>query len=93
MEAGWLPHELQIGQTGETITPKIYFAIGISGAIQHVVGMKNSEFIIAINKDPNAAIFDVATYGIVGDALEIVPKLIAAFKELRKEKGGEVSYV
>lgn len=93
VEAGWLPHELQIGQTGETITPKIYFAIGISGAIQHVVGMKNSEFIIAINKDPNAAIFDVATYGIVGDAMEIVPKLIEAFKELRKEKGGEVSYV
>lgn len=93
VEAGWLPHELQIGQTGETITPKIYFAIAISGAIQHVVGMKNSEFIIAINKDPNAPIFDVATYGIVGDALEIVPKLIEQFKELRKEKGGEVSYV
>lgn len=93
VEAGWLPHELQIGQTGETITPKIYFAIAISGAIQHVVGMKNSEFIIAINKDPNAPIFDVATYGIVGDAMEIVPKLIEQFKELRKEKGGEVSYV
>lgn len=92
VEAGWLPHELQIGQTGETVTPKIYFAIGLSGAIQHVVGMKNSELIIAINKDPNAPIFDVATYGIIGDAMEIVPKLIEQFKQLRNEKGGEVSY-
>ncbi|MDP4085723.1 MAG: electron transfer flavoprotein subunit alpha/FixB family protein [Bacillota bacterium] len=92
VEAGWLPHELQIGQTGETVTPKIYFAIALSGAIQHVVGMKNSEFIIAINKDPNAPIFDVATYGIVGDALEVVPKLIAQFKEIRSQKGGEISY-
>ncbi len=92
VEAGWLPHEQQIGQTGETVTPKIYFAIGISGAIQHVVGMKNSEFIIAINKDPNAPIFDVATYGIVGDAMEIVPKIIEQFKQLRTEKGGEISY-
>src|SRR5690606_40742493 len=66
----WLPHELQIGQTGETVTPKVYFAIGISGAIQHVVGMKNSELIIAINRDPKAPIFEVATYGIVGDRSE-----------------------
>ncbi|WP_203556536.1 electron transfer flavoprotein subunit alpha/FixB family protein [Bacillus sp. B15-48] len=93
IEAGLLPHELQIGQTGETVTPKVYFAIGISGAIQHVVGMKNSETIIAINKDPNAPIFDVATYGIVGDAYEIVPKLIENFKEMSKQKGGELSYV
>jgi electron transfer flavoprotein alpha subunit len=92
VEAGWLPHELQIGQTGETVTPKIYFAIALSGAIQHVVGMKNSDLIIAINKDPNAPIFDVATYGIVGDAMEIVPKLIEQFKQLRNEKGGEMSY-
>jgi electron transfer flavoprotein alpha subunit len=92
VEAGWLPHEQQIGQTGETVTPKIYFAIGVSGAIQHVVGMKNSDIIIAINKDPNAPIFDVATYGIVGDALEVLPILIQQFKEMRTEKGGEISY-
>jgi electron transfer flavoprotein alpha subunit len=92
VEAGWLPHELQIGQTGETVTPKIYFAVALSGAIQHVVGMKNSEIIIAINKDPNAPIFDVATYGIVGDAMEIIPKLIEQFKQIPIEKGGEISY-
>ncbi len=92
VEAGWLPHEQQVGQTGETVTPKIYFAIGVSGAIQHVVGMKNSDLIMAINKDPNAPIFDIATYGIVGDAMEIVPKLIEQFKQVRIEKGGEMSY-
>ncbi len=90
IEAGWLPYEYQIGQTGQTVTPKMYFAIGVSGAIQHVVGMKNSDVIIAINNDPNAPIFDVAHYGIVGDALEILPKLIEQFKEVRKKKGGEI---
>jgi len=92
VEAGWLPHHLQIGQTGETVTPKIYFAVAVSGAIQHVVGMKNSEIIIAINKDPNAPIFDVATYGIVGDAMEIIPKLIEEFKQVPINQGGEISY-
>lgn len=87
IEAGWLSHDCQIGQTGETVTPKLYFAIGLSGAIQHTVGMKNSEFIIAINKDPEAPIFDIATYGIVGDALEIVPLLTELFeKSLTKEE-------
>lgn len=85
VEAGWLPHELQIGQTGETITPKIYFAFGISGAIQHAVGCKNSEYIIAVNKDPHAPIFDIATYGIVGDVNDYLPMLIEEFKKMRNE--------
>lgn len=82
VEAGWVPHHHQVGQTGVTVTPKIYFAIGISGAIQHIVGMQNSGLIIAINKDPNAAIFNSCHYGIVGDALQVVPLLIDAFKSV-----------
>lgn len=89
VEAGWIDHAHQVGQTGVTVTPKIYFAIGISGAIQHLVGMRNAGLIIAINKDPNAPIFQACHYGILGDAFEIVPLLMEAFQ---KEPDREVTY-
>jgi len=83
VEAGWMPVERQVGQTGKTVRPKIYIACGISGAIQHLVGMQGSDLIIAINQDKQAPIFEVATYGIVGDVFQVVPAIINRIKELR----------
>jgi electron transfer flavoprotein alpha subunit len=83
VDAGWRPHQEQIGQTGRTVSPKLYVAIGISGAVQHNVGMQGSDHIVAVNRDPDAPIFKIASFGIVGDLFEVVPALTEEIRNVK----------
>jgi electron transfer flavoprotein alpha subunit len=83
VDDGWIPYSHQIGQTGKTVSPKVYFACGVSGAPQHLAGMQTSDIIVAINEDPRAPIFEVASYGIVGDLFKVVPLLTSKLRQAR----------